>query len=565
MKRFTSGGNKHRSRRRSFWNPDDTIDFWKFLYVQSRRTTMKQLASKPALDNVHYVHVPRSAVPDFVHNLAAKSSKFIPDAKPNTIRHVLSSFDQFVRSMMLAHFFSGRHDRYDCKLRKTSLGNKSWLPKLDDDACSRFSMYSRLTKAEITGSWPAARKMAKNFTRLDLKAMRWLETHAETIKVVDTDKNLGNAIVSAPWIDAQCRKWLAKSMMLVDACSMQAKMSLLKARLQRMVDKASAVRAITRQQAHFLLDQLQSNAVPAFRINVKIHKSPVDSRPICNNSRFCLCNAGIFLSAYLRDLVIRCPNVITSHLAVISWADSFQPGPDDRLVVFDIVALYPNLPVWADGSGHSLYQIVSERIWQFYGNIDHNLALLLDSILHVILSNQVVHYDGVAYEAWQGLNTGLHAASELANVFLSVYDLHVTSMLAAACKFYARFIDDGLLCVDVSKTDDSSIFSILNSWNRHIQTDSVASSCSQHFLDLQLTLRSCDDAVPAEVQYELYRKPLNIYNYILQTATTQHLCVSLLSTQKQYASCEQTSTVKATICNVVCLLVCLGVVDIPKI
>ena len=76
---------------------------------------MKQLASKPALDNVHYVHVPRSAVPDFVHNLAAKSSKFIPDARPSTIRHILSSFDQFVRSMMLAHFFSGRRDKYHCK------------------------------------------------------------------------------------------------------------------------------------------------------------------------------------------------------------------------------------------------------------------------------------------------------------------------------------------------------------------------------------------------------------------------------------------------------------------
>ena len=56
--------------------------------------------------------------------------------------------------------------------------------------------------------------------------------------------------------------------------------------------------------------------------------------------------------------------------------------------MFDIVALYPNLPIWADGSGHSLYEIVSGRIWQFYGIGDPNLALLLDSILHVILSSQ---------------------------------------------------------------------------------------------------------------------------------------------------------------------------------
>ena len=83
---------------------------------------------------------------------------------------------------------------------------------------------------------------------------------------------------------------------------------------------------------------------------------------------------------------MRCPNAITSHLAVINWAESYKPGPNDRLVVFDIVA--SNLPVWADGSGHSLYEIVSGRIWQFYGIGGPNLALLLDSILHVILSNQ---------------------------------------------------------------------------------------------------------------------------------------------------------------------------------
>ena len=78
--------------------------------------------------------------------------------------------------------------------------------------------------------------------------------------------------------------------------------------------------------------------------------------------------------------------------------------------LFDIVALYPNLPAWSDGSGVSLYEVVSARIWQFHGGKDHNLASLLDSVLHVFLSSQFVHYEGSVYEACQGLSTGLHAA-----------------------------------------------------------------------------------------------------------------------------------------------------------
>ena len=164
------------------WIPDDTIDVWKFPFVQSQRTTMKQLALEPALDSVHYVDVSESAVPAFVHNLAAKSSKLIPDAKPNTIRQVMVSFDSFMRSTILAHFFSGRRESDDNNTRKTSRGNKSCLPKLGDDMTCRFGIYSRLTQAEILDSWPGSRNVAKNFPRLDIKAVRWLEAHASTTK-----------------------------------------------------------------------------------------------------------------------------------------------------------------------------------------------------------------------------------------------------------------------------------------------------------------------------------------------------------------------------------------------
>ena len=345
--------------------------------------------------------------------------------------------------------------RNECK--KTSQGNSAWLPKLDAETTSSLDMYRRLSKAEIISTWPNHCKSIKNCSRLDLKAFRWLQLHSTSVKIVDTDKNLENAIVSAPWISLECSKWLAKSMRIIDRYQLNIRLGAIQSGLERMVAVARSTECITRQQCQFLLAHVRSDAVPAFRINVKIHKTPVDSRPICNNSRLCLCNAGIFLSAYLRDIVERCPHVITSHLSVIEWANTFEPDAQDRLVVFDIVALYPNLPVWSDGSGISLYEVVSARIWQFYGGKNHNLASLLDSVLHVILSSQFVHFEGSVYEAWQGLNTGLHAASELANVFLSVFDLHVTSKLGEACKYYVRYIDDGLFCLNMSSMQDSFV------------------------------------------------------------------------------------------------------------
>ena len=107
-----------------------------------------------------------------------------------------------------------------------------------------------------------------------------------------------------------------------------------------------------------------------------------------------------------------------------------------------------------------------------------------------------------------------------------------------SCGFHARQSLQVLcqihrwLCIDMSTTDDTSIFSIRNGWNRHIQTDHVTSSCTQHFLDVQLTLTLQDGDIPAEVDYQLYRKPFKIYSYI--PANSDHptsVCRSIVHTE----------------------------------
>ena len=142
----------------------------------------------------------------------------------------------------------------------------------------------------------------------------------------------------------------------------------------------------------------------------------------------------------------------------------------------------------------------------------------------MILSNQSVHYDGAACYMKPGQVSAL--ACTLLHTSLMCSPCHIFARNSR--KFYARFIDDGLLGVDVSKTGDSSIFRRLNSWNRHIQMDAVPSSCSQHFLDLQPAPKSRDDAVPPKIEYGLY------------IPATQHLihteAVRLMRTSKRCES-----------------------------
>ena len=387
MKRFTAGGNKHRPRRHSYWHKDGTIDYCKFVLVQSGRTVLKDLLARPCLDHVHYVNVDRSLIPPFVHNLAAKSSKFIPTSRPHCVQHALKSFQSFLRSVRLSCYFQREAQQRHRVQSRTCLSNKAWEPPLTACVKSDLQAYEFLTAKEFVKQWPEHRLYSTNMTLLDRKALRWLQEHKHSYKIVDTDKNLGNAIVCSRWLDGQCRKWLRKSMQVVPHDVFHDRLQLAKSRLSQMTSQALAAQAISRQQARFLLDNLNYNSAPRFRVNVKIHKNPIDSRPICNNAKFCLCNAGIFLGVYMQPIVHKCKHVIPASAHVVNWADNYKPARDDMFVSFDIKALYPSLQIWpVEHSQESLdvYTVVSASIWRHYQR-NPCLAFLLDALLHCIL------------------------------------------------------------------------------------------------------------------------------------------------------------------------------------
>ena len=80
----TSGGNKHRPRRHSFWLSDTEIDMGAFLALQAKRVSWSTLVRRPQLNHVHTVNVNASDIFGLVLNFAGKSLKFIPVVKPQS-------------------------------------------------------------------------------------------------------------------------------------------------------------------------------------------------------------------------------------------------------------------------------------------------------------------------------------------------------------------------------------------------------------------------------------------------------------------------------------------------
>ena len=103
----------------------------------------------------------------------------------------------------------------------------------------------------------------------------------------------------------------------------------------------------------------------------------------------------------------------------------------------------------------------------------------------------------------------------MANILLHQFDLHIVSEYADELLFYCRFVDD---CLAISDRDSAASFSgIASSWQPCIKTEvTQPSGLVVNYLDLILDLGTyhCPGSYGGQVSFSLYRKPLNIYQYL---------------------------------------------------
>ena len=132
------------------------------------------------------------------------------------------------------------------------------------------------------------------------------------------------------------------------------------------------------------------------------------------------------------------------------------------------------------------------------------------------MSNQYIQFDGDYYEAFWGLNTGLQAASEIANIFLSRFDSHLLARAGPALIFYRRYIDDGLIAVDGDRMSEDQVNDIVNGWHPCVTADPLVLSDTVDYLDLKLTVKHRGPST--YIDYSTFRKAMNSYNYVPRDA-----------------------------------------------
>ncbi len=417
----------------------------------------------------------------------SKGEKFILDTTPITINDILCSLPQLGRQLHLHKFFGNEQPPG----KRRCLAPSTWQPPQD----AHVQTYLRLLAKRLHSYQP--KRHVRNYSFNDLQALRWLKDNAHLVSVCDADKNLGSTLLPATKVrelslghlESACIK-VQSSVALADTWNSQSMVSDIVLHHQRSG-------AITMRQQRFILSRVGLPSIGSFRIRPKIHKPVLEARPIFNFNQSWLQPIARFLSEALEPIAKSCQFTLENTDDLQSALCSLHIDIDDPIIAaLDVDNLYPCLVF------HLIITKVTLKVRAFYSDRP-GFATLIINLTSTILRSQLVAFDGCIWKALVGIGTGLACGSQLANITLDDLDHD----LAPLTLFLGRYIDD-IICI-ISRQNLHRLISAANSWHHCINIKLADSGTSNvPFLDLAISIKH------GHILFDLYRKPLSIYQYL---------------------------------------------------
>ena len=334
-----------------------------------------------------------------------------------------------------------------------------------------------------------------NMSWLDRKAQAWLRKHAAVVSVVDCDKGLGDALVPRSWVLEQVNRQLSQGYVQVEQGDFLTAQTRLKQQADCLVQWFGFRGVCSEHVRKFLLSAIGVRSAGVFRVLVKVHKTPVSSRPICNLRHVWFTPFSTFLCEQLGPLLSGLFSVINSTDQLLDHLESLRCERGMQFITLDIVNLYPSV------SRQHLLEVVGPFLRRNFP--DHDFCTFLIRVLELVLEACVVSFGGNYFESRDGIPTGLSVASIVANIYLWHFDQFLLQQ--SGLQLIRRYIDDLLLLWSRGVLE---LVELANSWHPNLKFE-ISGVGAVNFLDLSLSIQA-----DRSVHWAMYHKPQNLYLYI---------------------------------------------------
>ena len=454
--------------------------------------------------------------PQNLRSLLGLGLKFIPTPHKSTLSSVLhadtGAFARLQRSIDLRCFF------VDSDHLDPSVPSENYNPRMyiNSDWSPPYSNVPRTLSRRIhhfeqvvTTEFRTKLKVKPNLLRHQRFALEHLRQQNDFL-IVACDKNLGPSIIERDeYIKLAFRDHLSdpNTYQYLPPAEVATKNTLIKGLLSAWTVKH--YKSLTKEERKFLKRHAADciDPFPYFYLTMKVHKTPLKTRPIVSCSDSLLFALGIWIDDKLQPVARRQQSYFKSSYVLKQQLLALELPPNAMLFTSDAVSMYTSIP-----TAQALREIARylRRNRALFPDVPLNALI---EALTIVMQNNVVQFGDTHWLQLSGAAMGTPPAPPYATLFYAIFEDTLIEEFGENLFYYRRFIDDilGIWIPSQTPVDDTL------AWNRFkhrlsdfhdLTWETEERSSSTIFMDLTITIHD------SKIATSLYSKPLNLYLYL---------------------------------------------------
>lgn len=247
--------------------------------------------------------------------------------------------------------------------------------------------------------------------------------------------------------------------------------------------------------------------IPRLYALPKIHKPGDKYRPIVS----CLGSPSYNLSKWLNHefKALKFDSFsVKNNLQLVNDLKDFTLKPTHRLVSFDVVSLFPSIPI--EFTINYLRKVLEEN------NYNDEYVNELIELTELCMKHNTFRFNNKFYSQKQGTSMGNPLSPFVADFFMSYFETKIKKDFKDFPDFWRRYVDDILAIFDISKGNINEFLDKINSCFPSIKfTIEMENDGKLPFLDL-LIIRNDN-----KIEFDIYRKETNT-NQLIPPSSNHH-------------------------------------------
>ena len=458
----------------------------------------------------------RLSPPQNLRSLLGLGLKFIPTPHQSTMSSTLFSengaFPRLNRQIDLRCFFvdsdhlnpSEPSEGYNPRMYIAS----EWNPPFSNvprPLSRRLAHFEHVTTSHFRKKLRVTPNLLRH-QRFALESLR----QQKYFLIVACDKNLGPSIIERDeYIKLAFRDHLSDphTYQYLTPADVEHQTDRIQSLLDNWITKYH--RKLTKEERKFLNRHSSTctDPFPYFYLTMKVHKTPLKTRPIVSCSGSLLYALGIWIDDKLQPVARQQKSYFKSSYVLKQDLLALNLPPHAKLFTSDAVSMYTSIPTAQALREIARYLRSNRRLFPLVP-----INALMDA-LTIVMKNNVVQFGDTHWLQLSGAAMGTPPAPPYATLFYAIFEDTILEEFGANLFFFRRFIDDiiGIWIPTQPSSDDTltwNHFTARLSEFHGLTWETEPRSLSTIFMDLTITIHD------SQIATSLYSKPLNLYLYL---------------------------------------------------